>query len=98
MPPARRRKTRARSAAVWILLGMLVRVACTAGLSAQEKSPPAEAATPRKGLYGGDQVTGIAGELSSVACDQDDVVWVGAEYFGVFACKDNSFTLFNQAA
>lgn len=87
-----RDRARGRAAAIFGLLTFASIALPAWNMRADE---PAKA-SPLKGLHGGDVVTGIVGELTSIAYDRDGVLWIGSRYLGIFACKDGKFTLFNQ--
>jgi len=61
----------------------------------QDEAPPA-APQPERGLYGGDPIASVSGELTSLAFDDDNVLWIGTRHSGLVAFKDGKFTLFDQ--
>jgi uncharacterized protein (TIGR03067 family) len=49
----------------------------------------------KQALFGGEPITSVPNELTSLAFDHDGVLWIGSRYSGVIAYKDGRFTLFD---
>lgn len=45
--------------------------------------------------FKGQPVSGVVGDVVGLIVDRDDVLWIGTDSFGIFACRDGKFTLYD---